>query len=174
MERRDEKRLTALLAALGCPGAEGWAHSQVAEGIPQLARYLFLRQAWSRIAPEPPTAWLDAEVRESKRHPDASYAGIGHSVEALRAKGATDAELGELVRASQAIMLFQLCYLRDDPCFRDIAQPLPDGESLEDVNWGLFLTDRDGQPVQRVQGLYESVQETDPTGREVRPKRAAG
>ena len=43
MSELDE--LTRLFARLGAPDPQGWASSQPNEGILQLARYLFLRQA---------------------------------------------------------------------------------------------------------------------------------
>jgi len=39
-------KLTELFKKLGAEDPESWANSQVEEGINQLGRYLFLRQAW--------------------------------------------------------------------------------------------------------------------------------
>jgi hypothetical protein len=39
------KELTVPSRRLGAPDPEGWARSQLTEGITQLHRYLFLRQA---------------------------------------------------------------------------------------------------------------------------------
>jgi hypothetical protein len=62
----------------------------------------------------------------------------------------------------QAQFLFSLCYLLDDPMLTE--------EELSDFGWGLFEVDTDGRPVPRcIGGLHESVLETDPTGREMRP-----
>ncbi len=41
----NEMELTELFARLGARDPEKWARSQIKEGIPQLARFLFLRQA---------------------------------------------------------------------------------------------------------------------------------
>jgi len=41
----NQEQLTALFQKLGARHPEGWARSQIKEGIPQLARFLFLRQA---------------------------------------------------------------------------------------------------------------------------------
>jgi hypothetical protein len=38
------------------------------------------------------------------------------------------------------------------------------------VDWGLFLIEESGVPGARIAGLHESVLETDPTGREMRPR----
>jgi hypothetical protein len=38
------------------------------------------------------------------------------------------------------------------------------------VNWELFEVDSTGKPLHPVDGLHESVLDTDPTGREMRPR----
>jgi hypothetical protein len=56
----------------------------------------------------------------------------------------------------QAELLFQLCYLLEDPMFTE-------GE-LQDFSWGLFEVDGDGDPVgPRIFALHESVFDTDPS-----------
>jgi hypothetical protein len=40
------------------------------------------------------------------------------------------------------------------------------------VGWGLFEVSEDGKVGRPIQGLHESVLQTDPTGREMRPKDA--
>jgi len=48
-------------------------------------------------------------------------------------------------------------------------------KELSDFAWGLFQLDGDGTPVPPcIGGLHESVLETDPTGREMRPRKEAG
>jgi hypothetical protein len=48
----DIEGLTVMFQRLGAENPEAWAQSQHREGINQLHRFLFLRQAWSRIIPE--------------------------------------------------------------------------------------------------------------------------
>jgi hypothetical protein len=62
----------------------------------------------------------------------------------------------------QAELLFQLCYLLEDP--GDV-EP-----EVADVAWSLVQMDDDGNVLASVNGLHESVLETDPTGREMRPR----
>ena len=73
-------------------------------------------------------------------------------------------ELIDLVRGAQASLLFQICYLLDDPMLEE--------PELEDFGWGLFQVDREGFPVRPIKALHESVLETDPTGREMRPRQS--
>ena len=160
------KRLTNVFRELGASDPEGWARSQVQEGVPQLARFLFLRQAWRGVVSADDPTWIGRMIAHAQLSPEAPYAGAGHSLKALRRRGATDDELGELVRAMQAELLFHIAYLLDDP--GDI-EP-----AAGEVAWSLFEVDEDGQPIAPVGGLHESVLETDPAGREVRPRKGAG
>jgi hypothetical protein len=156
---KDVERLTALFRRLGAPDPSGWASSQVNEGIPQLARFLFLRQAWRHIVSKDDHSWIDANIEASKRRPDDPDAGIGEALRRLLEAGATAEVITELVRGMQAQFLFQLCYQLDDP--GDLEA------EVRDIAWGLFLVDEDNQPIEPVTGLHESVFETDPTGREM-------
>jgi hypothetical protein len=105
-------------------------------------------------------------VTRGKSHPSEPYAGAGHALESLIAKGATPEELIDLVRGMQAELLFRLCYLLEDPAL--------DEPEVSDIAWGLFTLDPDGRPKARLTGLHESVLETDPTGREMKPRASAG
>lgn len=65
-------------------------------------------------------------------------------------------------------LLVGLCYLLDDPdSMRDDREII---EEAGDIGWCLFQVDDDGHPVGEIGGLHESVLETEPTGREMRPK----
>jgi hypothetical protein len=158
----DQKQLTALFRKLGAPDPEGWASSQVEEGIPQLARFLFLRQAWRAVVREGDATWIDQAILRAERHPAEPYAGVGHALKNLRARGAMDEEITDVVRGMQAELLFQFCYLLEDP--GDV-EP-----EVADVSWAFVQTDEEGNVVNAVNGLHESVLETDPTGREMRPR----
>jgi len=162
----DIEGLTALFAQFGARDPESWARSQVNEGIPQLARYLFLRQAWRNVVSEGDPTGIGREIASAQNSPDQPYAGAGHALARLRAKGASDEDLTDLVRAMQASVLFSLCYRREDP---GVEEP-----AASEVMWALVQTDSDGNVVGPIGGLHESVLETDPTGREMRPRPAAG
>lgn len=161
-EEGDSHDLTELFRLLGAAEPEEWAASQIEEGVPQLHRFLFLRQAWRAIVTEDDTSWIGAAIAATALAPDAPYASVGAVLSILRAKGVTDDEITDLVRGVQAELLFQFCYLLDEP---DI-----DEEEAADVAWGLFAVDEDGAPLEPLFGLHESVLETDPTGREMRPR----
>src|SRR4051812_26191259 len=108
------ERLRALFQKLGAPDPSGWASSQVREGIPQLARFLFLRQAWRHVVSEDDHSWIDSSIEASKRRPDDPYAGVGVALQRLREVGATPDVITDLVRGMQAQLMFQLCYQLED------------------------------------------------------------
>jgi hypothetical protein len=157
----DLDELTAF-AKLGATEPESWARSQLEEGIPQLQRFLFLRQAWRDVVREGDTDWMQHFIQRAQEDPDSPYAGVGHALRRCLDKGASAQDLNDIVRGMQAQFLFSLCYLLDDPMLTE--------EELSDFGWGLFEVDTDGRPVPPcIGGLHESVLETDPTGREMRP-----
>ena len=160
----DHNKLAALFRKLGARDPESWAKSQVEEGIPQLARFLFLRQAWRSVVAEDDPKWIEQVIARAASHPGEPYTGVGSSLVSLRKRGATDAEITDFVRGMQAEFLFQLCYLLDDP--GDV------GQEVANVMWALVQTDEDGNVLNTIGGLHESVLETDPTGREMRPRGA--
>jgi hypothetical protein len=161
MTTRDLEQLTALFGALGARDPEQWAASQLREGIPQLHRYLFLRQAWKSIVPVEDSAWMAGFIEAARRDPNAPYAGVGLALHRMKESGVADRDITELVRGMQAELLFQFCYL--------LADPGVDEDAAQDVAWGLFSVDEDGAPKEAIGGLHESVLEMDPMGREMRP-----
>jgi hypothetical protein len=160
---KDEAQLRDLFSQLGAKDPEGWARSQTQEGINQLYRFLFLRQAWSNVISEVDHSWMDAAIAVAKAHPDAPHSGIGGALGRLIKAGAARDDLSDLVRGMQAQLLFNLCYLLEDP---SLLEP-----ELAEVGWALVETDRESAPTNTtIGGLHESVLETDPTGREMRPR----
>jgi len=162
----NESDLTTLFRKLGAEDAESWAHSQAMEGLPQLARYLFLRQAWRQVVPEDDPGWMGRAIDNSKKRPLDPYAGTGHALARLLELGAAEEDIVDLVRGMQAELLFKLCYLLEDP--GDV-EP-----EVEEVRWCLVQTDGEGKVLDSINDLHESVLETDPTGREMRPRQSAG
>ena len=158
----DQERLAKLFARLGARDPEDWARSQLDEGVNQLDRFLFLRAAWRAVNREGDTAWIDTTMRAADKHPSAPGAGAGAALRRLLAAGADPRDIAEVARVQQWQTLQGLCYLLEDP-----------GELETEVSeraWGLFAIDDAGQPGQPITGLHESVLETEPSGREMRPR----
>ncbi len=158
----NQQELSELFRKLGAVDPEEWANSQIEEGIPQLVRFLFLRQAWTCIVSEKDPKWITNVIAAADKRPDDPYAGAGQALRKLREKGATDEELTDLVRAMQAEALFGFCYLLEDP--GDV-EP-----EVANISWALVQTDENGEPLAAIPGLHESVLELDPTGRGMRPR----
>ena len=157
-----ESELTELFRKLGAANPEQWARSQLREGIPQLARYLFLRQAWRLIVSEGDATWIDKSIDQAATHPGTAYSGVGCALHSLRARGASDEEIVDLVRGMQAQLLASFCYLLEDP--GDVEA------EVSSIAWTLAQVNEEGDVVEGIHGLHESVLETDPTGREMRPR----
>ena len=100
-------------------------------------------------------------IKHAETRPQEPYAGVGLALKTLRSLGAGDDEITVVVRGMQAELLFQLCYLLDHGGDRE-------SEELG-VIWGLMQIDSDGLPLEPIGGLHESVLDTDPAGREMRP-----
>jgi hypothetical protein len=101
-----QRELAALFRKLGAPDPETWARSQLQEKIPQLARFLFLRQAWRNIIGEEDATWIDARIARAEQESNEPFAGVGLALKKLRARGAVDDEIIDLVRGMQAGLLF--------------------------------------------------------------------
>ncbi len=162
---RSTEELVEIFRALGANDPEGWASSQVEEGINQLHRFLFLRKAWQQVAGAD-GGWIDRVVEAAARRPDDPFAGAGHAIRRMLAAGVDRHDIIELVRASQGELLSAICYLLDDPSLTDDEQQL-----VGDLGWALVETDDDFEPTGEViGGLQDSVLDTDPEGREMRPR----
>lgn len=158
----NRKELTELFRKLGVHKPEAWADSQVEEGINQLGRFLFLRQAWREILDENDTSWIQNQINLSEQNPGSPCSGIGPALQRLLEKGADPQDITDIARIMQYQLLFRICYLLSDPS-------IPEPE-LQDFSWGLFQLNKNGEIVDTIDALHESVLETDPTGREMRPR----
>lgn len=154
--------LAELLERFGAPDPESWAASQINEGIPQLQRFLFLRQAWKSVLSPDNTKWVQDKIEEAERNSEAPFSGLGSALKLCVQQGVPPDALTEIARNIQVGALFNFCYLLDDPAFRE--------NELQEFGWGLFQVDEEDNPVPpRIGTLHESVLELDPTGREMRP-----
>jgi hypothetical protein len=159
----NEQELAELFRKLGAQDPEGWAHSQIREGIPQLARYMFLRLAWQDVVGPEDQSWISENRPKDPNGPGGEF---GPAIDRLLAAGARIEDLTTVVRIMQWGLLFRFCMLLDDPADLE--------DEVEDLWWGLFLVDNDGNPLEPVDGLHESVLEVEPTGLEMCPPRANG
>ncbi len=164
-DEQDIQQWTEHFRMLGAYDPEGWARSQAEESIPQYARFVFLRQAWQSVIADGDTSWIDPQIQQADRRPRDPGAGIGPALKRMLAAGASREDITEVVRVMQSLLLFNIAYQLADPGI--VEYPCKD---MPQVNWALFEVDEEGQPLHLIDGLHESVLDTDPTGREMRPK----
>ncbi len=158
---KEPAELTALFEKLGARDPASWAASQIEEGFPQLQQFFFLRQAWSHIVAGSDTGWMQQAIQRGELIPEEPFAGVGAALRRCLDQGVSAQDLNDIVRGKQAELLFNLCYLLNDPSFVE--------KELNDLEWGLFQVDGDGNPMPpRIGFLHKSVLETDPSGREMR------
>lgn len=149
------RELTALFARLGAPEPESWARSQLERGIPQLARFVLLREAWKLVVPDGDTQWIGIQQAEAlKGNPGAS---IGPALARLLSAGAAAEDITTVVRTMQWQLLSSFCHLLEDP---GVLEP-----EIRDLAWSLVQVDEAGQPIDVIHSLHESVLDTDPSGR---------
>jgi hypothetical protein len=152
------RKLTAIFAEHGAPDPEGWARSQLANGIPQLAIFCFAKALWDGVVREGDTGWIEREIEARGR----SGFPSGPALEEMLAKGVSREAITDLVRTMQYCALFQACCLIDGVAVANLP-----------VNqWTLFQVDDDGKSVALIQGLNEVLMSLDPTGREMGPRRS--
>jgi hypothetical protein len=154
----NEHELSELFRKLGARDPAGWARSQLEEGLPQLARFLFLREAWKLVVSPDDPNWV-SEARQANAK--GLGGAIGPAVERLLSAGASQDDLTTVVRVMQWKFFAGLCGLLDEP--GDLEK------EVKDVAWRLFQVDDNGSPIAAISGLLESVLETEPSGREMRP-----
>src|SRR5260221_5821202 len=164
------EELRSIFKKLGAKDPKSWAQSEINEGFPQLARFVFLRQAWEKcVIREDDPSWIGLKPQHpgehpgDSEHPDEPCGGRGAALNRLLMKGIDPKDLLEVILAGQYESLFALCYLLSDPGGLE--------PEIADVAWKLFEVDEEGQPNREMGGLHESVLSMDPTGREMRPKR---
>ena len=150
----NEHKLTELFRRLGAHNPAAWAHSQLEENLPQLARFLFLREAWKLVIKDGDVSWI-SELGRVKSNSPAGDAGP--AVIRLLSGDVRQDDLATVVRVMQWRLLSGLCQLLDDP--GDL-----EGE-VKDIAWRLFQVDENERPTVALGGLAESVLETEPSGR---------
>ncbi|WP_433398372.1 hypothetical protein [Streptomyces sp. CA-146814] len=148
-------RLTALFRALGADDdAPDWAESEAEEGLPQLARYRFLRTVWQDV-----DAWTTEAPRwVSAYRSDGVAAG---AVDRALAAGLTPEDLGELAREVARETAFGVLYALADPA--DGSLPAEVEEQLP--GWRLAELDSAGEPTGRhLEALHEDFAGLEPKG----------
>jgi hypothetical protein len=159
------QELACHFKALGAVDPEGWARSQVQEGIPQYARFVFLRQMWQNVVREGDTAWIDSEIAAAERRPRDPGASVGPVLKRMLALGVSREDIAELARVMQWQTLAGIAYQIDDS--GGVSYP---SDSTPQVHWALCEVTEEGEVLHSIDAIHESVLDVEPSGREMRPK----
>lgn len=160
VDRDELQSLTEVFRAAGAMNPEQWAHSQLSEGIPQLAVFSFAKALWNGVVSENDDSWIDREIEWSAKHSSDPCAQIGPALREMLDKGVSRAAIIDLARVLQYEAIFHACSILD-------------GSRMEDVptsDWTLHQVGEKGEPLSVIQGLHEVLLGMDPTGREMRPR----
>ena len=152
--------LIAALKAIGCGEPESWADSQLREGIFQLHRFAFLRALWSYVVRPDGTNWVNDKIDQAQQNRDEITSAAGPALERMLKAGVAAEDIVKVVRAAQAELLFEFVYHLDDSLSALARLPYPGNPS--DVAWSLFAVDDEGNPMQELGCLHESVIEVMP------------
>jgi hypothetical protein len=121
----------------------------------ELLRFLFLREAWGLLVAKGSSVWIENYLRYAEQFSSGHSATAGRALQRLRAAGAADDDLTDLVFELQAHVLFGMCFLMDGA---DLREP-----EVADIRWTIFEVDQEGNPVLEFSGLSECVNKTNPT-----------
>lgn len=84
----DRTELIDVFTRLGAKDPQSWAVSEIDEGIPQLARYLFLKGAWNAVVGDGDSSWIEQVIENTPAESSAPYSGTAHALRHLLAAGA--------------------------------------------------------------------------------------
>jgi hypothetical protein len=90
----NERELADKFRKLGARDPDAWARSQIEEGIPQLARYVFLMEAWKLVIRENDRTWA-SELLEMG--PDEPGSAANPAIKRLLNSGCSQADLTLIV-----------------------------------------------------------------------------
>jgi hypothetical protein len=138
--------LVQRMRELGADDPESWARSELSEDIPQEARWLLIRQLWTRC--------IDQWTPESMGTIPAAQRAVD--------AGADPQDIAQSMRAAAYAAVHSTLYAIDGP---DIDAP-PDAPSWALMEIRLGDNDEEIQTGRHVGGLHESILSADPSGRE--------
>lgn len=163
--RMSRSELAEVFRVLGAQDPEGWAASQIDEGIPQLARFAFLKLAWETVVREDDTSWIDEEIARASSRED-TQAGMPAILKRLVGLGVSKGEITEIARQLQYRTMFGMMELIEDPRTDCLDHP-----AAAEITWALVqIHPESGEMLGEIDGMHEDALGMDPTGREMRPR----
>ena len=83
------RKLADVFRNAGADDPESWAHSQLAEDIPQLAIFSFAKALWQCVVAEDNDRWIEGESEWAEERPNDPCAQIGSALQEMIDKGVT-------------------------------------------------------------------------------------
>ncbi|HEX7375764.1 MAG TPA: hypothetical protein VF278_01565 [Pirellulales bacterium] len=146
MANDDDSRYAALVGKfreLGCSDPDGWARSEIDEGVPQLARFVFLRELWNLVI-------THETSRKLNEYAGSNDDGRGGALRRLKECGINRNDLLTIVREAQIDVIHGVVSLLDELV-----------EVHPDVQWSLYEVDEEFRPMRVIDGLHESIDDED-------------
>jgi hypothetical protein len=159
-KEQELKRLTEIFRNAGAIDPESWAFSEIEEGIPQLARFSFLKALSNIFLKETDLDWVNNQIEYNYSRSGDPCAQIVPALQEILDKNVSREAIIDLVRVIQFQTLFHACSTID--CTYDAGTPIE--------SWSLFQKDENYNPTVEISGLHESLLEFDPSGNEMRPR----
>jgi hypothetical protein len=160
-KEQELKRLIEIFKEAGAIDPESWASSEIEEGIPQLARFSFLKALTSVFLKETDLDWVNNQIEYNYSRLDNPCAQIVPALREMLDKNVSRESIIDLVRVIQFETLMHVCSTIDSG--ENAGTPIS--------NWGIFQKDEeDDNPTVEISGLHESLLEFDPSGNEMRPR----
>lgn len=159
-KEQELQRLTEIFREAGAIDPELWASSEIEEGIPQLARFSFLKALSSIFLKDTDLDWVNNQIEYNYSRPGDPCAQIVPALQEMLDKNVSREAIIDLVRVIQFQTLFHTCSTID--CTYEPGTPIK--------SWGLFQKDENYNPTVEISELHESLLEFDPSGNEMRPR----
>src|SRR5207249_802502 len=114
------RSLTEVFRRAGATDPESWAHSQLAEGIPQLSIFSFAKALWNAMIREDDDTWIDREIKWAEKHSSDPCAQVGPALREMLGKGVSRVVIVDLVRVMQYEALYHACSILDGARMEDV------------------------------------------------------
>lgn len=144
--------LTETFRVLGADDPNSWAISEVEQGIPQLAMYVFLKRSLGLFSADSLDRWLQSVAHHHGHEHDSAK----QSLSRIAHQGVQREDIRTLLKAFGREMLMEMCCLLDNTSathFEDYEL----NRRVADVNWRLYAVDDNGNPRSPMEGLHEIV-----------------
>lgn len=137
---------------LGADDPESWAVSEVEEGIPQLAMYVFLRRALELFSERSLERWVQSVV-----HGHASQHALAkQALSRIFERGIPREDVRCILDSFGCDVLMEFCCLIDNTCSSHFDDDQLN-RKMAHIDWRLYAVDDNGNPTSPMEGLHEIV-----------------